>query len=47
MQYCSTSRGLLLGGKIVRGAGVGAAMATATAYASEVGSKFAFQSDFG
>lgn len=36
MQYCSTSRGLLLGGKMVNGVGIGAAMATATAYASEV-----------
>jgi hypothetical protein len=36
MQYCSTSRGLLLGGKMANGVGIGAAMATATAYASEV-----------
>lgn len=47
IQYCSTSRGLLLGGKMVNGAGVGAAMATATAYASEVGFTIASCSGLG
>jgi MFS family permease len=36
MQYTSHSRGLLLAGKMVTGLGIGAAMATATSYASEV-----------
>ena len=36
LQYHSTTRGLLLAGKMVNGVGIGAAMATATAYASEV-----------
>jgi hypothetical protein len=36
MQYTSHRRGLLLSGKIVTGLGIGAAMAAATSYASEV-----------
>lgn len=36
VQYSSTSRGMLLGGKVINGFGIGAAMATATTYASEV-----------
>ncbi|KAH8600727.1 general substrate transporter [Bisporella sp. PMI_857] len=35
-QYEATSRGLLLGGKMVSGFGIGAALATATSYASEI-----------
>lgn len=37
LQYHSISRGELLAGKMVNGLGIGSAMATATAYASEVG----------
>ncbi|KAH7389117.1 general substrate transporter [Cadophora sp. MPI-SDFR-AT-0126] len=36
VQYTSVSRGSLLAGKMVVGLGIGAAMATATSYASEV-----------
>lgn len=36
MQYVATTRALLLGGKIVNGIGIGGALATGTAYASEV-----------
>ena len=36
LQYHSTTRGVLLAGKIVNGLGIGAAMATATACASEL-----------
>ena len=36
VQYYSTNRGVLLGGKIINGFGIGASMAVATTYASEV-----------
>lgn len=36
VQFTATSRGALLAGKMVNGFGIGAAMATATSYASEV-----------
>lgn len=38
VQYTSIGRGSLLAGKMVVGLGIGAAMATATSYASEVSS---------
>lgn len=36
VQYTAVSRGALLAGKMVNGLGIGAAMAAATSYASEV-----------
>lgn len=37
VQFTATSRGALLAGKMINGFGIGAALATATSYASEVG----------
>jgi MFS family permease len=38
VQFIATTRGALLAGKMINGFGIGAAMTTATTYASEVSS---------